>query len=345
MKIIRNLIAISAVVGFSVAAQQPPATVHIANAQLQNLAPMTQVAGTVVSRSDARLSAEVEGRLLQILDVGSVVEENAVIAEIEDTGLQLRKAELEAEVTRAEASLRYLEAEEKRLGKLAEANLTSATLVEQTRSQRDVARSDLKVAQTRLAQVNDQLGRSRIRAPFPGTVVERLARVGERMAVGSEVARIVNPDDLEIVARAPLEYMSFVAVGDSLSLITRDGHDARAMVRSVVAVGSENTHVYELRLDIPPQMFPVGQTLRVSVPTSALRKVLTVPRDALVLRSDGIAVFVVDESNTAQRINVETGIGAGDLIEIRGALNAGDRVIIRGNERLQPGQTVQVAES
>ena len=109
-------------------------------------------------------------------------------------------------------------------------------------------------------------------------------------------------------------------------------------------MGSENTHVYELRLDIPAQMYPVGQTLRVWVPTSAFREVLTVPRDALVLRSDGIAVFVVDDSNTAQRISVETGIGSGDLIEIRGALNDGDKVITRGNERLQPGQTVQVSE-
>ena len=344
MKLIKQIIVVSLVLSCSAMAQQPPATVRTANAVLQNMAPMTQVPGTVVSRSDARLSAEVEGRLLQILDVGTIVAKNDVIAEIEDTGLRLRQAELEAEVTRAQASLRYLEAEEKRLGKLAEANLTSATLLDQTRSQRDVARSDLKVAQTRLAQVNDQLDRSRIKAPFPGTVVERLARVGERLAIGTQVARIVNPDDLEVIARAPLEYMSFVAVGDSMDMRTRDGGNAKATVRSVVAIGSENTHVYELRLDIPPQMFPVGQTLRVWVPTSDFREVLTVPRDALVLRSDGIAVFVVDESNTAQRVNVETGIGNDDLIEIRGALNAGDQVIIRGNERLQPGQTVQISE-
>lgn len=344
MKTIKKIIAASLILSCSAFAQQPPANVRTANAALLNMASKTQVPGTVVSRSDARLAAEVEGRLLHILDVGTPVAKDDVVAIIEDTSLLLRQAELDAEVTRAEASLRYLESEEKRLGKLAEANLTSVTLLDQTRSQRDVARSDLKVAQTRLAQVNDQLDRSRIRAPFPGTVVERLARVGERLAVGTEVARIVNPDDLEIVARVPLEYMNYVAVGDSLDLRTRDGHDAAATVRSVVAVGSENTHVFELRLDIPPRMFPVGQTLRVWVPTSDLREVLTVPRDALVLRSDGIAVFVVDDSNTAQRISVETGIGNGDLIEIRGALNAGDRVITRGNERLQSGQTVQESE-
>ena len=344
MKRYSSIIAISVLLSICAHAQQPPATVRTATAQLQNMAPMTQVPGTVVSRSDAQLSAEVEGRLLQILDVGTQVAKNDVIAEIEDTVLQLRQAELQAEVTRAEASLRYLEAEEKRLGKLAEANLTSATLLDQTRSQRDVARSDLKVAQARLAQVNDQLARSRIRAPFPGTVVERLARVGERLAVGTAVARIVNPDDLEVVARAPLEYMNYVAAGDSLDMRTRDDRNAKATVRSVVAIGSENTHVFELRLDIPPQMFPVGQTLRVWVPTSDFREVLTVPRDALVLRSDGITIFVVDDSNTAQRVSVETGIGNNDLIEISGALNAGDQVITRGNERLQAGQTVQVAE-
>jgi len=44
-------------------------------------------------------------------------------------------------------------------------------------------------------------------------------------------------------------------------------------------------------------------------------------------------------------VKVTTGIGSGDSIEVAGALSAGDRVVIRGNERLQPGQTVNISES
>ena len=116
-------------------------------------------------------------------------------------------------------------------------------------------------------------------------------------------------------------------------------------MRAVVAVGDENTHQFELRLDIDSGMFPIGQTLRVSVPTSDMKEVLVVHRDALVLRPEGISLFMVDSDNNAQQVSVTTGIGSGDHIEVHGPIAAGDRVIIRGNERLQPGQAVNVAES
>jgi multidrug efflux pump subunit AcrA (membrane-fusion protein) len=115
------------------------------------------------------------------------------------------------------------------------------------------------------------------------------------------------------------------------------------VVRTVVAVGDENTHQFELRLDLDGGVFPVGQTLRVAVPMDEMREVLAVPRDALVLRPEGITLFKVDENNTAHQVNVTTGIGAGDQIEVNGLLGPGDTVVIRGNERLRPGQPVTIA--
>ena len=113
----------------------------------------------------------------------------------------------------------------------------------------------------------------------------------------------------------------------------------------MVAVGDENTHLFELRLDLEEQVFPVGQTLRISIPTSNSREVLSVPRDALVLRPEGQSIFIVDANNQARQVSVTTGAGSGDRIEVLGAVSPGDRVVIRGNERLQPGQTVSVMDS
>ena len=111
-----------------------------------------------------------------------------------------------------------------------------------------------------------------------------------------------------------------------------------------MAVGSENTHQFELRLDIESNLFPVGETLRVSIPTSNSRQALMVPRDALVLRPEGTTVFVVDGNQQASQLAVTTGIGTGDKIEVIGELKDGDTVIIRGNERLRPGQTVSIMD-
>jgi len=318
-------------------------TVEVASAQQREMAPTMQVAGTVLSRSDASLSAEVEGRLVEVADVGTRVSEGDVVARIEDTMLELRVSELEAEIDRGEARLKFLDAELARVQQLAETNLAAASQIDQTRSERDMAQSDLAVTRSRLAQLQDQIKRTRVRAPFPGMVVERVARAGERVGIGARILRLVNPDSLEAVARAPLRYYRYVQPGDTLA-VDADGEIFEAPLRTVVSVGNEDLHVFELRLDIA-QSLPVGQTVRVTIPTANKREVLAVPRDALVLRGSGTAVFVIDEDGTARRANVSTGIGQGDWIEVAGPVQAGDRVVIRGNERLRDGQTVEIRES
>lgn len=321
-----------------------PALVKVATASVKDIAPVTLVPGTVVSRNDARLSAEVDGRLTMVADVGTEVASGDPVAVIEDTTLRLQAAELQAQVTRAGARLGFLESEEKRFAQLAESNLAAVTQLEQTRSDRDVARGDLAVARARLRQVEDQLARTTIRAPYGGVVVERLMTPGERVVEGGNVVRLVDQMHLEVIARAPLEYMPYVQRGQLLDL--RSGEQGSlGTVRTVVAVGSENTHQFELRIDLDGQPYPVGQTLRVAVPTSNTRQALTVPRDALVLRPEGQSVFVVDANNEAQRIDVTVGVGQGEDIEVLGAVAPGDRVVIRGNERLQPGQAVNIMDS
>ena len=321
----------------------PPANVRVAMASVEALAPETIVPGTVVSRNDAKLAAEVEGRLLEVADVGTFASRGDEVAKIEDTTIKLRRDELLAEVERAEARLKYLESEEGRYVRLAESNLTAATKLEETRSDRDVSRSELRVAKSRLAQVEDQLDRTSIKAPFGGIVVERLMMPGERVDVGRNVVRMVDQQHLEVIARAPLEYYSYVRAGQQLKLRTGPVNTS-GTVRTVVAVGSENTHQFELRLDIESNRFPVGQTLRVSIPTSNAREALVVPRDALVLRPEGITLFIVGEDKKAQQLTVTTGIDAGDRIEVMGELKDGDTVIVRGNERLRPGQSVSIME-
>lgn len=339
IKILMTLLAASLAAGAQ-AQFGGAAPVTVDQARLMAMAPTMQVAGTVLSRSDAFLSAEVEGRLLEVAEVGERFSRGEVLARIEDTRLQLRAEELEAEIESVEARLEFLEAELARYRRLAADNLASQTQIEQTRSERDVAQGDLAVARSRLAQVADEIDRTRIRAPFDGVVAQRLVQAGERVSTGTQVMRIYNPDNLEVVARAPLSFYRYVQPGDELAVRVND-EVIPATLRTLVSQGTEQSHVFELRLNLDERL-PVGQAVRVTVPTADVREVLAVPRDALVLRGSGTSVFVVDDENTARRVNVAVGIGSENMIEVKGAIQAGDRVVIRGNERLREGQAIEV---
>jgi len=337
--VLMNLFVFSAQAQFG---GRGPAPVRIAAVVDTELTPTTWVAGTVISRSDARLSAEQQGRLMSILDVGAEVSKGDVIASIDPSALELRLQELEADIGRIEARLTYLKAEYKRQLKLSEMQLTSDTQLDLTLSDQKVSESELRVARSRLSQAQEDLSRTKIRAPFDGVVVERLIQAGERVSIGDVVLRLKNPNDLEVVARPPLEYMTYLATGDNLTVDAGPLGVASWPVRTLVSLGNEEVHVFEMRMNVDASRFASGQTVRVAVPIDYSQRVTAVPRDALVLRGNGLSVFVIDEQMTAHRVVVTAGVGNQTLVGVSGDLQAGQQVVIRGNERLQPGQIVQI---
>jgi multidrug efflux pump subunit AcrA (membrane-fusion protein) len=92
--------------------------------------------------------------------------------------------------------------------------------------------------------------------------------------------------------------------------------------------------------------WPIGSAVRVDLPAARTGGAsLVVPRDAVIVRADGAHVFRVGKDNTAERVTVRVGNGDAKRVEVTGALAAGDRVIVRGGERLRPGQAVTVAST
>jgi RND family efflux transporter MFP subunit len=342
------------------------APVKVAEARLVLLAPQAWIAGTVISRHEARVAFEVPGRLVSVAEVGTRADENQIVASIDPTFIKLKVEEYEATVARERARLAFFKQEMQRLNRLAKQDNAAQTQLDQTRADREVARNDLRIAHVRLRQAREELTRHQLRTPFAGVVAERLRHPGERVAVGDEVLRLTDDRMLEVQARVPLDTRGFVQVGDKVTVrreVTSARHDGvgrdiEARVTALVTVGDSRSRLLDLRLAVSGDQWTVGQPVRVALPTAAPREVLAVPRDALVLRRAGAAVFRVrDEetadttanamagaqsTTTAEHVPITLGVSGGELIEIRGDLQPGDRVVVRGGERLRPGQAVNI---
>ncbi len=321
--------------------EMPPASVAVDQAQEIAVTPTIEVPGTVISRTDARIAAEISGRVVSIRDVGDIVEEGAAIAELDKRLLALEVAESEANVLRLEAELKFQAREVARFEELARRNNAPARSVDEAAVARDRAEQDLAVARIALERTRINLQRASVRAPFTGEVVERLVQQGEYVSTGTSVARLVDTTNVEVQARVPVRTAPYLA-NDMVLDMTGLGQDARGTLRTLVRVGNEVTRTFEIRLSLPEALWVIGTPVRVMVPTDNPRTVIAVPRDALVLRQSGAAVFKVDAENAARRIPVQTGTGSGTMIEVTGDIVAGDRVVIRGAERLRDGQIVDV---
>lgn len=328
---------------FSFQAEAAPraAPVEIATAVEMDMAPLSWLPGTVIGRDDARIAAEVEGLLLTAADVGERFEQGEELVRLEPTSLQLELDEARAAIPPIEARIRFYNREVERLGALTPRGNIAANLLDEMIANRDEAQGQLRVAQARLARIRDRLDRTVIKAPFAGVVMERYRYPGERVTAGEQIVRLVNTERLEVQVRVPGSAIRTVRPGDQLQLIDRE-HEIDGHVRTIVPVGDDASRLYELRVTFNDADWLAGHPVRVGVPLAMPRRVIAVHRDALVIRREQTTVYRVDADDKAEMLPVTAGLAEGNLIEILGQVEAGDRIVIRGNERLQPGQPVYI---
>ena len=115
-------------------------------------------------------------------------------------------------------------------------------------------------------------------------------------------------------------------------------------VRTVVPVGDAVSRMVEVQLDAEDSQWLVGTPVQVSLPSAAPTSTVAVPRDALVERGGTSYVYKVNDENVAEQVTVNISAIVGLWVGISDGISPGDRVIVRGAERLSPGQSVEIIE-
>ncbi len=322
----------------------PPARVQVATAELRDMAPVIEVSGTVVSLNDSRIATEVEGVLTWLAEVGDEVEAGEVIARIEPRLMQVALTRARANVARLEAELRYREQQLARAEELAASNNASANLLDESRANRDQALHQLEDARAQVERAEGVLARTRIRAAFAGHVTQRLASVGEFLSVGEDVLRLVDTRGKEIALPAPIALTAFVKP-EQLVTAHYAGVERRHPVRAVVPVGDAVSRVVEIRLHASDSNWLVGTPVQVRLPNGSPITAVAVPRDALVERGGTAYVYKVTDDGSAEQVTANITSTVGMWVAIANGIDAGDRVIVRGAERLAPGQPVEIIDT
>lgn len=325
-------------------AEAPGVPVVVAPARAETRASSIQATGTVVSRNDARLAAEVAGLLEWIAEPGAEVAKGQPVARINAERLELALRDNEAAVRRLDANRDLLATQRDRLVPLAAQNIASRSQIDEAQSRVAMAEQELEQARVARDRARLDLRRAVIRAPFDGHVAERVQQVGEYVDEGTPLARLVDTRNVEVVARAPLSTAVSLARGQSVS-VDDGARSVASTIRSVVPVGDERSRLLEVRVVLAPSAWPIGAPVRVGLSAGEAHAAVTVPRDAVVLRQGAAYIYRVGAGEKAERIAVKVGAGRADRVEVVGMVVAGDRIVVRGAERLQPGQKVAVKAS
>lgn len=344
---LRRVRAAAAALGLALplaVAAQPPAPVEVSAAQLRQLAPTVSATGLVQSRAGADIATAVAGQLQWVAEPGSFVARGEPIARMEVDELRLQRLEQAARVTRSEVALRQAERERERLH--ASGSAISRYQLDQAQNARDLAAADLEIARASLRQTEERLSKAEVRAPFAGVVSERVRNAGEELARGTVVARLHDTEALEIRLFLPLRHVRAIRAGSTVT-VRSSGEQASARVRTIVPVGDARSQSFEALIDAPMMRtaLTVGRSVQVDLPLEAPQLALAVPRDALVIRTDGTAVYRIRDGSTAERVPVRMGVADGNWIAVEGELADHDPVVVRGAETLHHGDAVTVIGS
>lgn len=342
------------------ASAQGPAAVAVEAVETRALAEEAPIFARIVTRRDGAVASRIAGLVREVpVAAGDAIERGQVLARFDTELLEIVLRQREAQLAEAEAGVELArhardlaERAFERADRLRDTASFSQRLLDDADGTFSRTRGELAQAEARRSLVEAQLQEARydleravLEAPFPGVVLEVQVNPGEYVQSGAPVARLLDTETFEVEASVPVRYVDVLEPGLEVTGVTETGEALPLTVRAVLPVEETATRTRPVRLTGPSlsgsSRAAEGQSITVLVPREAPREILSVPKDALVQAQGGWTVFV-DEDGAAQPRSVEIGVAVGDRFEVLGGLVEGDVVVVRGNERLRPGQPIQV---
>jgi len=293
------------------------------------------VAGNIEPIRVVGVNSQISGALLAVLvEEGNVVHTGGVLARVDDRELQ---AQLEA----ADAQYQVTKAAYDRAEQLRERKVITLPEYERDRTAFAAAKAQLEQVRTRVAYAT-------VTAPIDGVVTEKRVEAGDVVAPQTRLFTLADVSTL--VVRVGVSELDVVAVnvGDPVVLVLDAFPDRsfRAHVRRIFPAGDPTTRLVPVEVALRAQdaadVRP-GFLARVTFALGTRAGVLLVPASALVGGQGSESVFVVEDGRAVRR-TVMPGVTSEGRVEIVHGLEAGEEVIVAGNNQLRDGAAVRVIE-
>lgn len=294
-------------------AARAPADLPTEVVEAVRVAVVREVVGSIAAEHETTVSAELVGRVVEVhAAAGQRVAQGDLLVRLDAT-------EQRARLDQAEAALRQAQDHHDRVERQRGAGAASESQLVQ-------ARSDLEAARARVAEAGAVLGRTELRAPAAGTVIDRACEVGDTVTPGRGLVRLY--DRLQLAAVVPESLRARLAVGQAVRVrVDALGEgECEGTISEIVPEAQALSRAFRVEVTGPcppgliPGMFgrmriPLGERDELRVPVTAVRRVGQVP---IVLRllPDGslLRQFVRTGRTLGDRVVITSGVAPGDRI-------------------------------
>ena len=305
-----------------------------------------EASGSCIPFDEAEIAAEGAGPVTAVrIDEGSRVAQGQVVVALDQAKAELAVKQAEAMLVQAKANFERSKSDLTRKQTLLNDKTVAPSVYDAFKAQYDAAAAGVDAADSALQMAKRRLADMQIVAPFAGVVRDKRVSVGQYVREGDTLFVLMRVDPLKLQFDVPEKYAERLAAGQRVSatVAALPGQTFTGAILTVfpsVAVQTRTIRV-EANLPNPGYRLKPGFFAMVRVPLTRLPGSLVVPRSALVRREGIESVFVV-KGDRAELVRIETGAETADRVEVVSGLSTGDQVVVGGAETLKPGDRVQV---
>jgi RND family efflux transporter MFP subunit len=310
--------------------------------------PQERVAsGALAPWQEAVISAETGSLRIASLnaDIGDHVKKGQVLATLADDSVQAEENKQKAAVAQAAAQLQEARSNARRAAVVGQSGALSEQQLEEYRVKVQTAEANLASANADLRSTRIKLTQTRIVAVDNGVISGRTALLGDVVAAGSELFRMIREDRIEWQAELDAQQLPGVQAGQLARVMLPGGIQVEGHVRLVSPVLDSKTSRALVYVSLPAgSMARAGMYAsgRIELPSSAA---LTVPDTAVVLRDGRSYVFVLgDDMRVIQQV-VEVGRRRGAALEILGGVTEQAQIVRSGGAFLNDGASVTLVQA
>lgn len=325
----------------------------------QQLVPLSlRSTGTVHARQSAVVSAQVMGRIQQVLvREGDTVNAGQTLAVLDDATLRAAVSQAQAGVkaaegqqAAAESTARLAASTLERYKQLEAQKSVSPQEMDEVSRRAQASESQLNAmhAQTDAARAQEtnartMLSYTRLVAPFSGVVTSRMADPGTMAAPGVPLLQVDQSGALEFDASVDESAISVIHKGMKTP-ISIDGvspDEIAGTVEQIVPAADPASHSFTVKISLPS-----SKQLHVGMYGAALfsngtHQAIVVPRSAIATRGSLACAYVLSSDGIAQLRYLTLGSVHGDLVEVLSGVSAGEKLVDAPADRELAGKRIE----
>ncbi|CAL1519243.1 efflux RND transporter periplasmic adaptor subunit [Chitinophaga sp. MM2321] len=311
--------------------------------------------GTLVAHDVVEIRADVTGFLEAIkAKDGSLVKKGQPLYEIDRSRYTAAYGQVAASQQQAEADLAQREKDYERYKSLLEHDAISKQTVDQAYTAMLTSKANLAAAKASVARAGTDVNHAILRAPVTGRIGIAQIKVGDIVNAGQTVINnIVNEHPMFAdfdVPQASLPHFIQVEKGKGsekffLRFTSGESYPEEGKIMTINNMVDQQTGTIKVRLVFQNKdgLLKSGMSCVVVMQYTTPETQLAIPTKAIIQNLSETSVYIVTKDNVVKPVDITPGAVTDTLTLVTGGLQAGDRLVVEGLQKIKPGDTVNIA--